>query len=162
MGCFPFSSLSLHAESSCCFPLSVPLHLSFNSILCFFLHTSLSQCSPALRWRNLPRLLFTPLCHGGKSLYSFTLTGFYFSVSQMNVHFVILVLSAGTGKQLPSGQILCFQLFKVGFLFRFAQNRKQFWGLEVTVWSHIYVHSLLVMEWTHRTIKESKRCGDKM
>lgn len=53
--------------------------------------------------------LFTPL-----------LQSVFFPVSQVNVQFLILVLSTGTRKQHKSRQILCFQSFKVQFLIRFA------------------------------------------
>lgn len=104
-GCFPFS-LSLHAESSCCFPLFMALHLSFNSTLCLFLHTSPCQCFPSLRLRNLPHLLFAPLCHGGKSLYSFIHLLFFLLLSilydSVNLCFLILVLSSGKRIKLSS------------------------------------------------------------
>lgn len=61
-----------HTESSCCFLLFMALQLFFNSALCVFLHTSLCQCFPSPRLRNLPHLLLAPLCHGGKSLYCFS------------------------------------------------------------------------------------------
>lgn len=121
-------------------------------------------------------------------------TLFFFSVSQVNVCFVIPVLSAGTGKQLESRQILCLRLFKIRFLFRFAWldlstelhvltktpfcrffvvcneakwsekqiQREQERDPGVTVWSHSYVLTLLVMEETRYTIKKIQRCGDKM
>lgn len=46
-----------HTESSCCFLLFMALQLFFNSALCLFLHTSLCQCFPSPRLRNLPHLL---------------------------------------------------------------------------------------------------------
>lgn len=45
---------------------------------------------------------------------------FFFPVRQVNVRFLILVLSPGTRKQLKSRRFLCFQSFKVQFLIRFA------------------------------------------
>lgn len=61
-----------HTESSCCFLLFMALQLFFKSALRLFLHTSLCQCFPSPRLRNLPHLLLAPLCHGGKSLYCFS------------------------------------------------------------------------------------------
>lgn len=86
-------SLSLHAESSCCFPLFMALHLSFNCAACLFLHTSLCQCFPSLRLGNLPHLLFGPLRYGWKSLYCF-MHSLSFLLNSVNLCFLIFVLSA--------------------------------------------------------------------
>lgn len=101
-GRFPFS-LSLHAESSCCFSLFMALHLSFNSALCLFLHISPCQCFPSLRLRNLLHLLFAPLHNSEKSLYCFTHSLFFHFVpilsDSINLgFFLILVLSSREGK----------------------------------------------------------------
>lgn len=87
-----FLFLSLHAESSCCFPLFMALHLSFNCAPCLFLHTSLCQCFPSLRLRNLNHLLFANLRYGGKSLYCF-IRSLSFLSNSVNLCFLIFVLS---------------------------------------------------------------------
>lgn len=67
---FSSLSVSLHAESSCCFPLFsrhfssslIALSVSFSTLLS-------RQCFSLTPLKKAPHLLFSPLRHGGKSLY---------------------------------------------------------------------------------------------